>query len=261
MIGLALDGTGFGTDETIWGGEILRVDDLGFERLGHFRQVLLPGSARAIKEPWRTALSYLWSIDPEGVEHRFADFLAAWPNPDAKIVLQMLSRRFNCPPTSSCGRLFDAAAALCGIRRSVNYEGQAAIELEQAIEPDDGYYEGRLESGPGSILIDQFPIIEALIEDVRRGVPAGRIAARFHNGVIRTLGEAAMIAAGKTGLNRIALSGGVFQNAYLSERLERDLLKMGLEVYSHIEVPANDACISLGQAWIGARKIMAGAGR
>ena len=99
---------------------------------------------------------------------------------------------------------FDAAAALCGIRRSVNYEGQAAIELEQAIEPDDGYYEGRLESGPGSILIDQFPIKEALIEDVRRAVPAGRIAARFHNGIIRSLGEAAMIAAGKTGpqLNR-----------------------------------------------------------
>ncbi|MGO9687106.1 MAG: carbamoyltransferase HypF [Syntrophobacteraceae bacterium] len=261
VIGLALDGTGFGTDGTIWGGEILRVDNLGFERLGHFRQVLLPGGAKAIKEPWRTALSYLWSIDPEGIEHRFADFLAAWPNPDAKIVLQMLSRRFNCPPTSSCGRLFDAAAALCGIRRSVNYEGQAAIELEQAIEPDDGYYEGRLENGLDSILIDQFPIIEALIEDVGRGVPAGKIAARFHNGVIRTLSEAAMIAAGKTGLNRVALSGGVFQNAYLSERLERDLCKMGLEVYSHIEVPANDACISLGQAWIGAQKIMAGARR
>src|SRR5208337_4304263 len=144
--------------------------------------------------------------------------------------------------------------------QSVNYEGQAAIELEQAIEPDDGYYEGGLESGPGPILIDQFPIIEALIEDVGRGVPAGKIAARFHNGVIRTLSQAAMIAAGKTGLNRVALSGGVFQNAYLSERLERNLLEMGLEVYSHTEVPANDACISLGQAWIGARKIMAGGG-
>ncbi len=260
VIGLALDGTGFGADGNIWGGEILRVDNLGFERLGHFREVLLPGGAKAIREPWRTALSYLWSIDPEHVEHRFADFLAAWPHRDAKIVLQMLSRRFNCPLTSSCGRLFDAAAALCGIRQFVNYEGQAAIELEQAIEPDDGYYEGRLENSPACILIDQFPIIEALTEDAGRGTPAGKIAARFHNGIIRTLGEAAMIAAGKTGLNRIALSGGVFQNAYLSERLERNLLEMGLEVYSHTEVPANDACISLGQAWIGARKIMAGGG-
>ncbi len=257
VVGLALDGTGFGADGTIWGGEILRVDSLGFERLGHFRQVPLPGGAKAIKEPWRTALGYLWTIGPDNLEGRYADLLAAWPNRDARIILQMLSRRFNCPLTSSCGRLFDAAAALCGIRLSVNYEGQAAIELEQAIEPDDGHYEGGLESGPDSILIDQLPIIEALIEDVRRGVPAGRIAARFHNGVIKVLCEAAAVAAGRTGLTRIALSGGVFQNAYLSERLERNLSRMGLEVYAHIEVPANDACISLGQAWIGAQKILA----
>ncbi len=287
VIGLALDGTGLGSDGTIWGGEILRVDNLGFERLGHFRQVLLPGGAKAIKEPWRTALSYLWSIYPDEVERRYADLLTVWAkrgagsgereaeecsatqNPklktqnsskreagDARIILQMLSRRLNCPPTSSCGRLFDAAAALCGIRLRVNYEGQAAIELEQAIEPDDGHYEGRLETGGDFILIDQFPIIEALIEDVRRGVPVGRIAARFHNGVIRILRDAAAVAAQRTGLDRIALSGGVFQNAYLSERLERDLRAMGLEVYVHIEVPANDGCISLGQAWIGAQRML-----
>ena len=131
VVGLALDGTGFGTDGTIWGGEILRVDDHGFERLGHLRQVLLPGGARAIKEPWRTALSYLWSIDPENVERDYADLLTAWPERDVKIVLQMLGRRLNCPLTSSCGRFFDAAAALCGIRGAINYEGQAAIGLEQ----------------------------------------------------------------------------------------------------------------------------------
>ena len=267
VIGLALDGTGFGTDGTIWGGEILRVDNLGFERLGHFRLVPLPGGAKAIKEPWRTALSYLWSIDPDDVERRYADLLAVWPKRDAggrkqgagdaRVILQMLSRRLNCPLTSSCGRFFDAAAALCGIRLFVNYEGQAAIELEQAIEPDEEHYEGRLETGREPFIIDQFPIMEALIEDVRRGVPVGRIAARFHNGVIQILLEAAVIAAARTGLNRIALSGGVFQNAYLSERLERDLCRMGLEVYAHIEVPANDACISLGQAWIGAQKMLA----
>jgi len=257
VVGLALDGTGFGTDGTIWGGEILRVDDLGFERLGHLRQVLLPGGAKAIKEPWRTAASYLWSMDPENIERDYADFLAAWPNRDVKIVLQMLARRFNCPLTSSCGRFFDAAAALCGIRRSINYEGQAAIELEQAIEPDDGYYDGELEIGEESILIDQLPIIKGLIEDVRRGVRVGKIAARVHNGVIRILSRAAVIAAEKTGLDRIALSGGVFQNAYLSQRLERDLMGHGLEVFCHVELPANDACISLGQAWIGAGKIMA----
>jgi len=256
VVGLALDGTGYGTDGTIWGGEILRVDNIGFQRLGHFRQVALPGGAKAIKEPWRTAVSYLWSIDAENVERRYADLLTVRPDRDIRIILQMLSRALNCPLTSSCGRLFDAAAALCGIRQSVNYEGQAAIELEQAIEPDDGLYQGGLETGPDCILIDQFPIIEALVDDVRQGVRVGRIAARFHNGLIKVLCEAAAIAAGRTGLTRIALSGGVFQNAYISDRLERDLSRMGLEVYSHMEVPANDACISLGQAWIGAQKIL-----
>jgi hydrogenase maturation protein HypF len=256
VVGLALDGTGFGTDETIWGGEILRVDGHGFERLGHLRQVLLPGGARAIKEPWRTALSYLRSICPENTEREYADFMVAWPHRDVRIVLQMLERRLNCPPTSSCGRFFDAAAALCGVRSSINYEGQAAIEFEQTIEPDEGVYEGRLETGADSILIDQMPIIEALIEDVRRGVSAGRIAARVHNGAVRILSRATLVAAQRTGLNRIALSGGVFQNAYLSQRLEKELAGYGLEVYGHVEVPANDACISLGQAWIGARKIM-----
>ncbi len=275
VIGLALDGTGFGEDETIWGGEILRVDKAGFKRLGHFKNVPLPGGAKAIREPWRMALGYLWSIDPENAESRYADFLASWPPGDVRIILRMLSRRLNCPLTSSCGRLFDAAAALCGMCLYTTYEGQAAIEFEQAIEPDDGHYEGKIETASTTsstslddpsmiglrvakpfVLIDQFPIIEALVEDVRRGVPAGRIAARFHNSLARILGEAALAAAARTGINRVALSGGVFQNGYLSDRLESDLLAMGLEVFAHREVPPNDACISLGQAWIGAHKLM-----
>ncbi|MHC1727350.1 MAG: carbamoyltransferase HypF [Syntrophobacteraceae bacterium] len=258
VIGLALDGTGLGTDGTIWGGEILRVDDCTFERLGHFRQVLLPGGGKAIKEPWRMALSYLFSIGSENVERRFADFLGHWPEKDRRIILQMLSRRLNSPVTSSCGRLFDAVAALCGIRLSVNYEGQAAIELEQAIEPDSGFYEGRIEIGEGPLIVDPFPMIEAVVEDNRRGVSAGKIAARFHNGVILILAEAARVAANKAGLNRVLLSGGVFQNAYLSERLEKEIATRGLEVYGHKEVPANDACIALGQAYIGAKRIEAG---
>jgi len=261
VIGLALDGTGLGTDGTIWGGEILRVDDQGFERLGHFRQVPLPGGAKAIKEPWRMAVSYLWTIDPGNAERRLADFPALRSVRDLKIILQMLSRRLNCPLTSSCGRLFDAAAALCGIRLFVNYEGQAAIELEQAIEPDDGCYPGRVDAGGDCISIDQFPIIEALAEDVRNGAPVGKIAARFHNGIVRVLRDAAVSAAERTGLHRVALSGGVFQNAYLSQRLEIELADRGLEVYTHIEVPANDACISLGQAWIGAQMLLAEQGK
>lgn len=254
VLGLALDGTGYGTDGTIWGGEILRVDDTGFERLGHFRQVLLPGGNKAIREPWRMGLSYLWALDPEGVEQKYADILSRWPERERRIILQMLAKRLNSPVTSSCGRLFDAVAALCGVRQSVNYEGQAAIELEQAIEPGDGYYEGLIDRSQGPIIIDPFPMIERAVEDARGGIATGKIACRFHNGIIRLLTEAARTAADATGLNRIALSGGVFQNAYLSERLEKELSAMGLEVYGHIEVPANDACIALGQVYIGAKK-------
>ncbi len=263
VIGLALDGTGFGEDGNLWGGEILRVDKTGYERLGHFKNVGLPGGAKAIKEPWRMALSYLWNLDRENVESRYGDFLAAWAPQETRVILQMLSRRINSPLTSSCGRLFDAAAALCGICLHASYEGQAAIEFEQAIEADAGYYEGKIEIAPGpgeqstpSILMDQFPIIEALAEDVRRGVPTGRIAARFHNSVVRILGKAAGAAAQKTGIKRVALGGGVFQNGYLSDRLEKDLAAIDLEVFTHGEIPPNDACISLGQAWIGARKLL-----
>ncbi|MDR3568601.1 MAG: carbamoyltransferase HypF [Syntrophobacteraceae bacterium] len=263
VIGLALDGTGFGADATIWGGEVLRVDKSGFERLAHFKHVPLPGGAKAIKEPWRMALGYLWTIDPESVASRFADLLAAWPARDVPIILRMLSRGLNCPLTSSCGRLFDAAAALCGVCLRATYEGQAAIEFEQAIEPDDGCYHGKIEttsfaSSRGKILlIDQFPIIEALVEDLRQGVPVARIAARFHNGIVHILGEAVGAACALTGINRVALGGGVFQNGYLCDRLEKELLAMGLGVFSHAEVPPNDACISLGQAWIGAQRLLA----
>jgi len=162
VIGLALDGTGYGTDGAIWGGEVLEVHGARFARLGHFRHVLLPGGAKAIKEPWRMALSYLWSIDPENIETRFADLFATRPAGDRKIILQMLSRRLNSPVTSSCGRLFDAVAALCGIRETVSYEGQAAIELEQAIEPDSGFYEGKVSIGTAKRLSwTRFPMVEA----------------------------------------------------------------------------------------------------
>lgn len=257
VIGLALDGTGYGTDGTIWGGEVLMVDGTEFQRLGHFRHVLLPGGEKAIKEPWRMALSYLWSIDPIAAEVRFADLLDSWS--DRKLVLQMLSRRINSPVTSSCGRLFDAVAALCGIRESVNYEGQAAIELEQAIEPDGAFYEGEIGARDGeTFIIDPFPMIMAVVWDLRQGISAGRISARFHNGMVRLLTEAVVVAAAKCGLRNVALSGGVFQNACLSARLEKGLTGLGFEVYSNVEVPANDACISLGQAFIGVKKLLSG---
>lgn len=251
ILGLAMDGTGYGTDGTIWGGEILMVEGARFKRLGHFRHLFLPGGDSAVKEPWRMALSALWAIAPDDVERQFPDFLSGWTPEKVRVVLQMLRRGVNTFTTSSCGRVFDAVSALVGLRQAVTYEGQAAIELEQAIEPDDGSYEGRLAEGDGGmVILDPLPMVRKVVEEIRGEVPRGVIAARFHNGMVSLLADAAAAASRKSGMSRVALSGGVFQNAYLMERLVPELEARGLEVHTHEEVPANDACIALGQAFV-----------
>ncbi len=257
VLGLALDGTGYGPDGTVWGGEILRVDGFRFERMGRFRHVALPGGGAAIREPWRMALSYLRGLDPDP-ERAFGDFTQRWPRQSVRVLLRMLERGINSPLTSSCGRLFDAASALAGIRETVNYEGQAAIEFEQAIEPDLGEYAGEIHRENGLWIIDPFPMIAELIGDVRKNRSAGIVSARFHNGLVSLLRETVRRVSSETGLSRIALSGGVFQNATLIERLESELEGLGLEVLSHVEVPANDACIALGQVYVGAKWLAAG---
>ena len=169
------------------------------------------------------ALSYLWSIDPDNVESSGSgDFLEKWPAQDRKIILQNASTPVEFPRDLFLRPIVRRRGRpLRNTRQRWIYEGQAAIELEQSIEPDSGSYEGCITRGSGPFVIDTFPMIEAVVEDVRRGVPAGIISARFHNGIIRLLCEAGSEAARSVGLARIALSGGVFQNAYLSERLER----------------------------------------
>jgi hydrogenase maturation protein HypF len=254
VIGMALDGTGYGSDGTIWGGEILLVDGDICERLGHFRQVPLPGGNIAIREPWRMAASYLWSAQPETAERVLCDLLRGYDQAKLKLVLQMLEKRINAPLTSSCGRLFDAVAALVGLPRSgtVNYEGQAAIELEQGIERDDGLYHGKMENQDGTWILDPFPMVLEINSELQQGCSPGLIAARFHNGIIQLLVDGATQVSNDTGIKQIALSGGVFQNAYLSNHLESHLSKKGFDVFGHIEVPTNDGCIALGQAYIGA---------
>jgi len=257
VIGLALDGTGYGSDGTIWGGEILRVERHQFERLGHFRHVLLPGGNKAIKEPWRMAISYLWSLEPENTVKAYGDLLDRWPRERVRVLLQMLEKRLNSPITSSCGRLFDAISALAGLRDSVTYEGQAAIELEQVLDEGDGSYRGQVSKERGMWILDPFSMVAEAVQDVRNNQSAGLISARFHKGLISLLIESVEKVSEEIGVKRIALSGGVFQNAYLLEHLEKELADLGFEVYCHLEVPANDACISLGQAYIGAQWLMA----
>ena len=256
VIGLALDGTGYGTDGHIWGGEILLASYEQFERLAHLEYVPLPGGEAAIRQPWRMAISYL--------QHCFGREFLKWNLPlvdqvsrkRVELLLQIIEGKVNCPLTSSCGRLFDAVAALVGIRYEVNYEAQAAVELEMAISDcsDTTAYPFELVTatqGTGWVTCAK-SLFEALLADLRRGVAAGQISARFHNGLAETLAKNARLFRDQTSLNRVCLSGGVFQNGYLLHRLRSQLLAAGFEVFTHSQVPCGDGGISLGQALVAA---------
>lgn len=251
VLGVALDGTGYGADGTVWGGEFLYIDGAVCRRLGRFSHLFLPGGDRAVKEPWRTALAALWLIAGDEVEERYGCFTDRWPEKERRGVLQMLRRGLNSPRTSSCGRLFDVMASLCGVRDRILYEGQAAIELEQSIEEDSGAYEVDIRKDEDLWELDTRPLLAEAAVDLLRGCRPGVAACRFHNGIIRAVGRLLGLLAEETGLRTVALSGGVFQNAYLSTGLGSLLKEAGWTVWVHEKVPPNDACISLGQAYIG----------
>jgi hydrogenase maturation protein HypF len=253
VIGVAFDGTGYGTDGTIWGGEFLIADLAGFSRAGFLAPVPLPGSAAAIRQPWRMAAAYLAEAYPEGtppsldVMRRNA---GRWDD-----VLAVARSGVNSPLTSSAGRLFDAAAAVLGVRDAINYEGQAAVELEQLADPTStlGGYPAGLEEGD-QVRVIGADLIRAVAEDVRRGLAAPIVAARFHLGVADAIARTCAVLRSRTGLGVVALSGGVFQNLLLLEqsvaRLEADRFR----VLVHGRVPPNDGGISLGQAAVAAAR-------
>ena len=241
VIGVAFDGTGYGSDGTLWGGEFLLADLTGFERAGHLRPVPLPGGAAAIREPWRMAAAYGVPGDQD-VARRNAD---RWDT-----VIALAHGRIGAPPTSSAGRLFDAVAAVLGIRDRVNYEGQAAIELEQRADPRErGTYAVGFEDGP-PFVVTGADLFASVVADLSAGVPMPRIAARFHNAVADLIVEGATRLRETTGRTTVALSGGVFQNLLLLERAVTGLEAAGFTVLTHHRVPPNDGGISLGQAAI-----------
>ncbi len=256
VIGIALDGTGYGTDGHIWGGEVLLADYTGFKRTAHLAYVPLPGGEAAIREPWRMAVSYL-------VRHLGCDFVrnlplvADIPPKNLNVLFQMIEQGINSPLTSSCGRLFDAVAALAGIRRKVNYEAQAAIELEMAIgnSHDNGAYPFECLPEGENWIIDTRGLFEALLHDIGRSVCVADISRRFHNGLAKALGEVAVRLRERSGLERICLSGGTFQNQYLFERLSDYLAAADFQVFTHAVVPAGDGGLSLGQALVAARAL------
>ncbi|HET6260511.1 carbamoyltransferase HypF [Pseudonocardia sp.] len=245
-IGIACDGLGYGTDGVLWGGEVLEVSLTGFRRLAHLEPAPLPGGATAIRQPWRMAAAWLHATgtDPAGLA------VAARNSPVWTQVERLLSSDLEVPTTTSAGRLFDAVAALVGIRDRVNYEGQAAIELEQAASAV-----GECEGYPVRLddqLIRAGDLIRAVVADLRVGTPVPVIAARFHTGLHDALVAAAVRSAADTGLEVVALSGGVFQNLRLLHGLSARLTAVGLRVLVHSRVPCNDGGISLGQVAVAA---------
>jgi hydrogenase maturation protein HypF len=252
VIGVAFDGTGYGTDGTLWGGEFLIADLAGFQRAGHLAPVPVPGGAAAIRQPWRMAAAYLRAACPGGPPPRLDVIKRNERNWAA--VTSMAARGVNAPLSSSAGRLFDAVAALLSVRDTINYEGQAAVELEQLADPGEtGSYRAAI-TGQGPFLIEAAGLVRAATGELTEGAPAPLIAARFHNGVAALIEEGCVLARERHGLDTVALSGGVFQNVLVAERAAARLEARGFRVLTHSRVPCNDGGISLGQAVVaGAR--------
>ncbi|MFP3870275.1 MAG: carbamoyltransferase HypF [Syntrophobacteria bacterium] len=260
VLGLALDGTGYGEDGCVWGGELLAADERSYQRLGHLAYVPMPGGTAAIKEPWRMAVAYLWATFGEAIFDDAHLLRHGWDRQGINLLVQMLKRQLNSPLTSSCGRLFDAVAALVGLRDRVTFEGQAAIELEQCLEPGSGKYHYVLTEAAGRVILDSTAIFAQVAEDVAAGKPAGVISGKFHETLVAMFTESCLHLSRGFGINRVVCSGGVFQNVYLLEHLERRLASSGLRVYTPQRVPCNDAGISLGQAMVGATFLESKAG-
>ena len=252
VIGVAFDGTGYGTDGTLWGGEFLVAGLAGFERAGHLEPVPMPGGAAAIRQPWRMAAAYLRAAFPGGPPSGLDVVKRNERNWAA--IISLAERSVNAPLSSSAGRLFDAVAALLSVRDAINYEGQAAVELEQLADPGEtGGYRAAISEGE-PFRIQGASLVRAVAGELTEGAPAPVIAARFHNGIAALIEEGCVLARERHGLDTVALSGGVFQNVLVTERAVTRLEARGFRVLLHSRVPCNDGGISLGQAVIaGAR--------
>ncbi len=252
VLGVAWDGTGYGTDGTIWGGEFLLIDETSFERVAHFRQFRLPGGEASIKQPRRCALGVLFEILGDKLfDRRDLILLQHFNGSELTLLQQMLRKQVNAPVTSSVGRLFDAVASLSGLRQRVSFEGQAAMALEFAIQRGiEGFYPFDV-MGQGTGIVDWQPMILALLADLQRGQTIGGIAAKFHN----TLAEVIVSISRRYGRAAIVLTGGCFQNKYLTERTVRRLQAEGFRPYWHQRIPPNDGGVALGQVMAAMRAV------
>lgn len=249
VIGVSLDGTGYGTDGNIWGGEFLVADLLDFERFKHFEYIPQPGGDAVSKNPWRMAIAFLYHYFGDEVEKLINEFFSEIPPDEVEIILFMLKNKVNCPLTSSAGRLFDAVAALADVCRKSSYHAEAPMRLESVSVGSDESYPFEIN---GTISFK--PTFLSIIEDLRNKTAVEDIASKFHQTVVHVILDTCILARKETQINKVVLSGGTFQNKIILEKTEHMLAKNGFEVYSHSAIPSNDGGIALGQMAIAAKR-------
>ncbi len=256
-IGVILDGSGYGLDGTVWGGEVLIGDARSCNRFAWLQPVPMPGGEAAIRQPWRMTAAYLYAVYGDDLLQLDSPLIHRQPKQELTLIMRMMATHTNCPITSSCGRLFDAVAGLLGLREEISYEAQAAVELEMLADEQsaDPYPTPRF-SGSGALATDF--LIRRLVEDWSRGVAPALIAQRFHATLAEIFVQACRAAREKTGIPLTALSGGVFQNRLFFHLIHDRLQKEGFKVISHHSVPTNDGGLALGQAVIAAAQVQSG---
>ncbi len=256
VIGIAWDGTGYGDDGAIWGSEFLIANLKKFKRKAHLQYMPLPGSKKAIEEPWRMAVSYLYKLFGEDFLSIDIDFIKRLNKNKWKNLKIMIDRGINSPETSSMGRLFDAVSSLIGIRDKITYLGQAAIELEMIMDKDNNdFYTFDIKKEKGVYIINPLEVIHLIIEDIINSVSHSIISGKFHKGVVEMIVEVSRLLRKETDINEVAISGGVMQNLYLRNNVTKMLTKEGFKVYNHRKIPSNDGGISVGQVAIAAKLI------
>jgi len=255
VIGFCFDGTGLGLDGIAWGGEVLKSSYLGFERLYHFDYIPLPGGDRAIKEPWRTGLSYLYQIYGTDLLHLRTPLNKAFTDEELRQIISLLEKGINSPLVSSAGRLFDAVAAISGLIYRSTFQAEAPMKLEAALDPtEDGTYPIEIKEGRISFL----PLMRQLVEDLHHGISLARVSARFHLSLVNLIVDLAAEIRASQGLEKVVLSGGTFQNRFLTKKVVRKLDIEGFQVYLPDHIPVNDQGIAAGQVAIGAHQINSG---
>jgi hydrogenase maturation protein HypF len=257
VIGVAFDGAGLGADGRIWGGEFLVCDFTAFHRVGHIEYLPLAGGDAATLRPYRTAAGYILNLFGDSGMERSPVLLSQLGDTERHVIARQVATGLNAPLCSSMGRLFDAVAAIAGLRYRTSYEGQAAVELEMAAQrhtgpATTGRYVFQVDRTDDTYLVKVAPLLSAVLDDVRAGRPTSEVAAAFHEAVAQTTADMCGRIAADSGIRTVALSGGVFQNRLLLGRVRALLSEAGFHVLLHTMLPSNDGCVSLGQAVVAA---------